>query len=313
MALWEELLQPATLGGVELPIGRRRITGGRDNVRKALPYTGGQETEPMGRRARRLEVEVELFADVDEALYPERYEQLVAVLQDDDEPHVQWNDPVWGPIQVSIAEWDVIEEGRARDGAVVTIVLEEEGIGGSSDDATFSLLTTSDRSRAETDADELDLVIVEAGITQAELEAAWRKSGFARQLGETLSYARTVARLIKDLDDAAQDSDEVAAKVDRVRARIEAAVRLGQARSSVGWPVLERGMRLIDTIARIGDAVIARQGRIVIRTTTGPTSVYELAAKLYGDPARVDEILRRNPLPRPLFIPAGTVLRLLER
>lgn len=312
MGLWEELLQPATLGEVELPVGRRRITGGRTIARKELPYVGGQEVEGMGRRARRLEVEVELFADVDEALYPERYEQLVTVL-DSEDATTTWNDPVWGPIQVAVTQWDAVEDARARDGVTISIALEEVGFDQQPSQAESWLFVTSDRSRAETDGDELDATIAEVGITDREIAAAWAAAGHARKAAESLRFARQVVALIEDIDDAPQDAEAIAAKVDRVRARLESVVRLAQSRTSAAWPVLERGMRLIDTVVRIGDAAIARQGRIVIHTTKGMTSIYELASQLYGDPRRVDEILRRNPLPRPLFIPAGTVLRVLER
>jgi prophage DNA circulation protein len=312
MGLWEELLQPGSLDDVGLPVGRRRITGGRVVARKELPYVGGQEVEPMGRMARKLEVTVELFADVDEALYPERYEQLVALLEDDEEPVHTWTDPVWGAMQVIVTSWDVDENAEARDGASISMTLEEVGFAEQAD-AVVSLLTTSDRSRAETDAAELDGSIAEAGITDADLEGAWNAAGFARADGESLSFADQVTSLIADVDDAVQDAEAVAAIVDRTRARIQGVVGLAQARTTAAWPVLERGARLIDTVARIGDEAIAQQGRIVLHTTTGPTSVYELANKLYGDMDRVDEILRRNSLPNPLFIRPGSVLRVLER
>lgn len=312
MGLWEELLQPASLDGVEVPVGSRRITGGRVVARKELPYVGGQEVEPMGRMARRIEVSIPLFATVDPALYPERYEQLVEVLLDDETPVKQWNDEVWGPIDVIVTAWDVDENAERRDGATVQLTLEEVGFA-EQDDQAFTLLTTSDRSRAETDAAEFDAAISEAGISVDDVAAAWDGAGFASAANEAVEFASQVEALVDDVDDAARDAGNVAAIVDKARARIESVVRIATARTSAAWPVLERGMRLIDTVARLGDAAVARQGRVVEHTVKSTTSVFELAARLYGDRDRVDEILRRNPLPSPLFIRPGTVLRLAEK
>ena len=74
-----------------------------------------------------------------------------------------------------------------------------------------------------------------------------------------------------------------------------------------------RGGLLLDAVAAIAEEVIQRQVRIVDHVTTGRTSVFEIAAKLYGDRKRAEEILQNNPQLRPLFIPPGTVFRVLVR
>lgn len=314
MGLWEELLGPAALGGVELPVVRRRITGGRDFARKRLPFVAGQEVEDTGRRPREIEVQAELFNDMDEDdLYPDRYEELVAVLDDDSEQtEVLWDDPVWGPIPVKVVRWTAVEEAQSRDGVQITLNMEERGFSTSSD-AVFSLLQQSDEGRAETDGAEFDALMEELAIGDDEIEAAWEESGFKKKELETVSFQDQVNNLVNDLDAGLQRADQVIAKVNTVQARVESVMALPAARTAAAWQVIDKGTRLIDSVAAIGESVVSRQTRIINFTTTGRTSVYEIAAKLYGDVDRVSEILRANPQESPLFIPAGTVLRVLEK
>ncbi len=79
-----------------------------------------------------------------------------------------------------------------------------------------------------------------------------------------------------------------------------------------GWEILDRGARLIDAVAKIGEDVVSSAVRIVEITTNSPTSATELAAQLYGDATRADEILQANPQANPIFIVVGTVLQVLE-
>lgn len=312
--LWEELLAPASLGGVELPLSRRRVRGGRDFARKRLPYVSGQEVEDTGRQPRSLEVTAELFNDMDEdGLYPERYEELISVLQDDtDQSEVEWNDPVFGPIQVKVVSWDSEENAEERDGARVNISMEEVGFLDTVD-LQFSLLTTSDRSRAETDGAEFDALIDELAITGGDIDAAWSDAGFAREPGETTSFADQVSDLSGALDAGAQRADQVQALVNVRQARVQAVLELSSARAANGWELIDLGSRLIDSVAAIGEEVLQRQARIIQFTTVAPvTSIFELAAQLYADRSRAEEIRQNNPVVAPLFIPAGTVLRVLE-
>lgn len=314
MALWEEFLQEAELGGVVLPVVRRRLRQRRAYGRKELPYVSGQETESTGRGPRIFEVQIELFADVDPEHYPDRYEELVAVLNDDVAGgKTTWVDPVWGPVQVAITEMDIDEDSQARDGATISLVLEEDGFSDLAQESESWLFVPSDRATAEADAAELDAAREDAGISDDDLDTAWGDAGFAREPGETLSFADGVTDMLAAIDEGAQRADEVTGKVDRVRARAEALMEMSEAQTASAWPVLERGARLIETTRRIGEAVLARSGTLQPYTTSGWRSVFEIAVELYGSVDRADEVMRRNPLQHPLFIPPGTVLSVLDR
>lgn len=311
--LWEEMLQPARLAGVELPIERRRISGGRDVARKSLPYVSGQETEDTGRKPRIIEADIALFSDMQEDdLYPERYEALISVLQDDTEQSsVVWDDPVWGAINVKVMSWDADETAEDRDGVRISLTMEEDGFL-DSEDLQISLLGISDQGRAETDAAELDAQLSDAGISDADIDDAWEAAGFPREPSETTSFADGISNLSRSLNAGAQTAQTAKASVNRIQARLQAAMAIPAARVASAWSVLDLGMRLVDASAAMGAEVIAKQARQIEYTTTSRMSVFEIANELYGDPSRVDEILRANPQQHPLFIPAGVVLSVLE-
>ena len=311
--LWEELLGPATLGGVSLPVTRRRISGGRDVARKRFPYVGGQEVEDTGRQPRSISIEVALFNDMDEAdLYPARYEELVGVLQDDtDQAEVLWEDPVWGPIDVKVLSWDAEESADERDGVRMTLEMEEVGTEESAQ--AFSLLTTSDRSTAETEAAEFDALIEELAVEDGDIEGAWEGSGFKKKPGESTSFLDGVRTFTRTLDAGLRRADDVQREVDTMQARISSVMNLTQVVDGLeSWAMIDRGSRLLASVASIGDSAISSAVRIVEITTTTRTSVFDLALQLYDDPSRVDEIIEGNPLGSPLYMPVGTVLRVLE-
>lgn len=313
--LWEELLAPASLGGVELPIVRRMISGGRSTVRKVLPYVGGQETEDTGRLPRKIEAEIELFNDMfEDGLYPDRYEELVDVLDDEnDQAVVEWFDPVWGPIMVKVVSWEAEENAQDRDGVRLRLSMEEEGFQETADGTSFTLLRQSDRARAESDAAEFDALIEELAISDDDVAEAWEEAGYPKKIGETTSFQAQVRSFTDNLDSGLQRADQVRARVASVQARVESVMQLDAARSAAGWPLLFRGARVLDEVVAIGNAVISTQARLITVTTTTPTSVFELAAQLYGDVDRATEILQGNPQRHPLFVPVGTVLEVLDR
>lgn len=314
MALWEEILGPAALGGVELPVVSRRISGGRAVARKRLPYVSGQETENTGREARVLDVQVALFNDMREPdLYPERYEELVGVLSsDEDNGVVRWDDPVWGPMLVQVVKWEVDENSEERDGARISMTLEEEGFQESTNLA-ISLLTANDRSDAETQAAEFDELIDELAVTGGEVETAWEGAGYKKKAGESTSFLTTVNAVFTSIDEGQRRADEVAAEVNRFQARVESVLRLPAVAETVeGWAALDVGTRLIDSVAQSANATLAEATRVIDFEVTGPMSVFDVALRLYRDPDRVDEIIAANPMATPLYIPVGTVLKVLE-
>ena len=310
--IWDERLQQASLGGVEVPVKSRRIKGGRDGARKRLPYVGGQEVEDTGRLPRALSVTIELFADVDPDHYPARYEELVAFLQDDEgQAEGEWIDPVWGPMDVKVWTWEVDENAEARDGATIELEIEELGIEESAN-LTLTVLGANDRATVEDDADDFDDLIDELAITGGDVETAWAEDGVAKKTGETTSFLDGVQSFTKALDAGVTRADKVAAQVQTQQARIQSVMNITKGRTSRGWRMRNKGHQLIATVTNIGEAATAREGRIITRTLTGSLSIYDIARDVYGDVTRADEVLQRNPVLRPLFMPSGTVLRIRE-
>src|SRR5687768_3286370 len=126
MGLWEQQLHEASLGGVAFPVASRRITGGRAYAPRKYPHRDGQDVEDTGREPYTFELEVPLFADVDAAHYPDTYEALRLVVDDEaDRGELEYVDVELGPVPVKVRQWNWSQTARERDGGVFSVVLEE--------------------------------------------------------------------------------------------------------------------------------------------------------------------------------------------
>lgn len=317
MPLWEEYLNAASLGGVELPIVRRRISGGWDGAKKELPHVNGAEFEPTGLRADGISIEVPLFegmfSEEGSPLYPDRYEELISVLKDDTRKgRLEWVDPVWGLMDVQVYSWEIDETSEERDGARVSIRMGQVGFSTDEPDLQLSVLAQSDRGSAATNAEELDDALADAGITEADIALAWEDAGVGLQDGESASFAETFDTYVERIDAGEIRANEAEAIVAQPQARIRAVMSLEAARTSSAWRVQDRSMRLLAAVVEMAERELGTEERLVTWTVPALTTVYEIAARRYGDLGRVSEILQRNGIMRPLYIPAGTVLVLAE-
>jgi prophage DNA circulation protein len=311
MPLWEEYLSAASLGGVELPVVRRRLSGGWDGAGKELPHVNGKEFEPTGLRAEDIEIQVPLFADMesDEPLYPDRYELLVSVLKDDTtKGRLVWVDPVWGEMDVQVMSYSIDENSGERDGARVSIRMTQVGFELDTADLQLSVLARNDRGGARALASELDIDLADAGIKESAVEEAWAKAGVGPQSGEAISFAETVDAFFDDLDQGAVDVNDARALAFVPLSRIRAVTALSAARTSAAWPVADRAARLLAAVTEAAERAVGTRARLLVFRTRTKTTVWEIATRLYGDIGRVEEILQRNAIESPLFIPAGTRL-----
>src|SRR5262245_16894655 len=145
--VWQELLAPATLGGVEFPVRARAFSGGRDFARITPAHFDGQLVDDRGRKAIIFRLRVELWADVNETHYPGIYDQLLEVFARPDR-EIEYQDPVLGPFPVKIAQFEVEEDAEQRNGASISITLEEITAEG----ATAFILPERSPARASTEA-----------------------------------------------------------------------------------------------------------------------------------------------------------------
>lgn len=315
--LWETILQEASLGGVEFPLARRRWTGGRDGARLAFPHQPGQAVDDTGRKARTLELVIELFADVDESHYPGKFRELVALFEGDTLlAEVEYVDPILAPMPVKVWSFDVDEDASARNGAVITVQVEEV-----SEEVRSTALEPRRSSRvvvSET-AQQLDQELAELGVSDEDVELAFEKAG-APLAGDAekawpagQKFGSLAGAFVGGLDDGLKTVDEVAARADIARRRVAAVTTMAELRTTAGWAAYSSALQLVDALVELGEVAARKAVAVVELTLLEETSATELATRLYGDRARAEEIVRRNPTRRPNAYPAGTVLRVAER
>lgn len=315
--LWQTILQEASLGGVEFPLARRRWTGGRDGARLEFPHQPGQGVDDTGRKPRVLELVIELFADVDETHYPGKFRDLVSLFESDTLlGEVEYVDPILAPMPVKVWGFDVEEEATSRNGAVITVQLEEV-----SQDVRAAALTPRRSSRvvASETALDLDENLAELGVTDDDVSESFEKAG-APLAGDVekgwpagQKFAALTTAFLEGLDSGLRTVDEVAASADIVRRRVASVTALAPLRTSSGWSAYASALQLVDALAELAELASSRAVAIVEVALNAETSAVELATKLYGDRTRAEEIIRRNPTRRPNAYPAGTVIRVAER
>ena len=316
--LWADILQECKLGGIELPLASRSLRGGFAFARQKYPYRAGQETEDTGREPLAFDLAVPLFAGMTleggGALYPGRYEELLFLLVDSARAgEVEYVDPVLGPYQVKVASFDVREEAEPRDGALVSIQLEERIADDEALRFTLSAEQAGARSRAEGLANATDAQLEEL-VPREDLDQAFRDSGYPLE-GDELDwpsdavFSSGVARAFSALDAGAETASAIAAEAARFTARVDAVASLPALARSESWTTRATLLRLRESFTRAATEIASSSRRQTLFTTQGATNLYRVCLQLYGDARHVDALARINNLANPLVIPAGSRLR----
>lgn len=312
MALWDDL-QPATFEGVEFPLASKRMSGGRAIRRNRYPYRAGQAIEDTGREPYSFELEIPLFAGMDPALYPNRYEELLLVFNDTRTTgEGEYVDPELGPINAKVVSWDWAEDAMRRDGGILTVRLEEVSF----DAQVFSVDTRDPQATAEREAEALDDELEGLGADEAELEESFKKAGVGLDpdeldKGSGELWTTQVTRFVERIEDGVQSVEDVVARVENIRSRVAIFNAHPLMQLPEATPANHAAARLAAAIVDLGAALLAQTAPVVAHTVMETMSVYELSSLLYGTPDRADEIMQRNPSPDPLFIRPGTVLDVL--
>lgn len=315
--LWTEILQDASLGGVVFPLRARRFSGGRDGARLQFPHQPGQGVDDTGRQPRSLELSIELFADVNPDHYPGLYRELLAVFEDDVQlAEVEYVDPILPPMSVKVWGYEVSEEAGARNGATITVSIEEV-----TQDVDGAALTPrrSARVAASETSLELDDALAQLGLSDEDVKTSFAAAGAplggeeaaAIAPGEVFSTLTTT--FSEALSTGVRTVDELAALSDTMRRRVTGVTSLSALRTTAGWRAYSAALTLVDALGELAEASAARAVPIVEMVLTSETSAAELAARLYGDRGRAAEIVTRNPTRRPHAYPAGAVVRVAQR
>ena len=312
MSEWDDILHEASFAGVEFPVSKRSVEGGRSSAARKYPFRDGQDLEDTGREPYAIEYEIPLFASIDPIHYPTTYEQLRAVFDDpESQGFGELVDPEIGPIFVKVKfpwRWETTPD--ERDGGRFAVRFEEV-----SNDAIVFAIRPDPDAQARLAAEELDASLADAGITDAEILADWSDAGVGLDpdfaIEDTL-FVSVVDDFFATLDEGAMAGDEIAANLDVIRTRIDRVNSFSAAREVENWSVVSSSAQLTSSVTEATESKVARAKRIVEYRVPTEMSVYDVANILYGDPGRAGEIEERNPHPSPLFYEAGLTLRVLE-
>lgn len=313
MALWDEILNPSTLGGIPIPVASRRLTIGRDAARHKLAFRPGQIVEDTGRMPFAIEVEVPLFASLDPSYYPDGYRKIAALLEES-ETELDFEDPLFGTLTVKAFQVECSESADERDGVRMTLRLEEAT---PLSDVQFLFAAATDpASAARSAAEELDEALEILGVTGDDVYGSFGDAGFPLGIDERAALTAGdvflgLTSLLLQVFDGTQVSALVAASaVDTFRARVEAIRNLDVIAQPSGWDVLRATSELTGSMTEVAENNASRTPPILPFIVPFDCSVYELASLLYGDANRVSEILRNNSIRQPLFVAKGTTLRM---
>lgn len=314
MATWDDTLGPYKLDGIVFEAASRRRRGGRKVIARKYPYRDGQDAEDTGREPYTYELVVPLFNGVNPEHWPNLADQLIAVLENPP-TDLEYQDPEHGAITVSVVDWDDALDPERRDGVVLSITLVERQL----DLANLGRVLSSSPTLTDpaTLAASLDDAMADAGIEENTVTAGFAVAGAELdedERGATGSlWEAQVAETLARIDDGAATADAIVAQVERVRARLDVLTSLEVAQTAEGHPVYEAAMLLAASLEATARELSADAPALVEHRTLVETSIFEVASSLYGDPGRVADLLARNAMADPLFIPAGTVLVVAER
>lgn len=313
----DDTLQEASLDGVAFPFITRRNRGGNSYGRDEYPYRAGQDAEHTGRNKYVIELEIPLYNGVEwpTELWPALWDELRGVLEDPERRGLhEFVDPASGPIPVIAVDWTEELDAERRDGITLHLVLEERQL----DTGTFAIRPDRDPSGlAERLATALDEASAAAGLDDDDIATAFEAYGVGLtdedpvELGGGSVMSSLVGDFTSALAESALAQDAIGAKLDELRSRVDAIRLLPATQNARNFALLYSCERLIATVADVAETARAKSRPVQAYRVRDLCSVYEIAAELYGDAQQVDDILARNHVPDPLFIPGGTVLQVL--
>lgn len=317
MPTFEEELQEAALDGIAFPVSSRRVQNSRSYGRHRYAYRDGQEAENTGLDPIGFELDVPLFDGVEwpTELWPGTWDALRLLLEDPEAGgFYEYDDPEFGPMQVIVPDWSWETSGESRDGGLLRLTIERAEL----DEGTLVIRDSDARGVSSRLAEQLDEATADAGLDDDDIATAFEVYGvpLTDQDPVTLGSGNVMSSLVEDfasaLDEGALAQDELAAKLDELRSRIDAVRRFPETQDPRNWSMVYASERLLATVTDLAEAARRTAPPVMDYEVPDMMSVYEVASILYGNTSRADEILARNTIPEPLFIPRGRVLHVLE-
>jgi prophage DNA circulation protein len=289
---WSDNLLEASLNYVEFPVAARAVKTGRNFARYTYPYRDGQGVEDLGRKVYVFSLTVPLFRGMGDGIYPDKYEQLIAIIEDADlRGEVEYIDPEFGPIQVKLVDYDWQTVAEKQDGGVLTLTLEEVG---------FEQSLLSDLNRPNLGGATRGVQL--AGEIDADIAAT----------GEGVTFSLTDAwnTFERALETGALAADEVAAQLDEVYLVANKAAAFCARDELERWSIFNSIVDFLGAAEEHSDNAADRSAGAALVEVLLPDTMdmFAIAQKYLGDANRAEEVAYANP-GNPLAYARGSVVR----
>lgn len=302
---WSDNLIDASLDGVDFLISTRTVKGGRAFARRRFPYRDGQSVEDTGREPYVFELEIPLYRGVSDSLYPARQVELLAVFDDAEKKgEVEYVDPEFGALNVKVSDWSWKTEPSARNGGLLSLVLEERTLDRS---ITDELRLNSTLQIMVLAAINLDLAIDQSGLDLTELP----EEDFG-------NWEDKIDDLTSKFTDVLLAADDIAAEIDAVTMTLNRLMAFDLGDEISKWSIVNSVVDLLGALHLYGEEQSKggsgnkQQIKFIDWTVPSDMSKYDIAMRLYNDSIRADEIEFNNPTPNPMNYPRGTRLKVLS-
>lgn len=313
MSVFDDEMPSIKLGDLDnLPCSSRKLGGGRARVANKYANRDGQATEDMGREPYTFELEIPLFAGVNPDHYPSMADALRSLLDDPPEP-LEYRDHELGTMNVSIGPYSSEMDPMKRDGVIFRFTVTEDEL-----DQGSAFRVLNPQPNVEAAGEALDSELEEAGVSEPNATSAMDKKGVGLKVDERGYESGTLwtsqaARVVDAINDGIATAEVISATVDTIRGRVDALLSLPEMQVAGAGSAMTAAILYLDAITQLGDRALATVAIEVEERILDTVSLLDVAARLYGDEQRVEELMKRNPGVNPLFVPAGTVLIVASR
>lgn len=296
---WGENLLEASIGYVEVPVEDRRVGVGRNFARYTFAYRDGQGGEDLGRKVYQFTLTLPLYRGVDESLYPDAYQRLLAIIEDPEQrAEVEYVDPEFGPMNCKVLDYDISTPGTKRNGVTMVVTLEELGF----DASAIDNLT---RPNVSGEAEALSLAAA-ADIEVASIdEPAEDKPEF--------SLTETWRSFQDSLNEGAQSADAIAAQLDEVYLVAEKFAAYSDKDEIQRWSIFISTVNFLGAAEDVANESARNENattRLIAVVLPAEMSAYDIASYFHGDASRAEEVIFNNPTSNPMLYAAGSTVRL---
>lgn len=280
---WDQYLEPMKWGDIEIHVESSSDDYSRRIVQYNYPYKDGAELEDLGREPRPSSFRAIFFGN-------DYLPLLVDFLKEVDKGETRTlQHPLFGQWEARCVRAVVDHEHSRRNSAAVDLEFLEDGVNTEIPDV-FSVGTAQE-------ALSEDITGLE---TANEL------------LTEEIS---TVPTLITDAEAFIQDVDDqvtdLTARFEKISKAGKEAVAELEAKidDAVNSDTVRAVRRVVDSASRLKERVERLAPSVAEMEIDNHTPMVAVAMRLYGDPARADDLIRLNKIRDPFLVPPGTRLR----